>query len=192
MKIINIKNVGCIENIDEEVDFGEKGFIYGLNGSGKSTLKEIIIASFDEKKKLTKTFNKTISQCSAEIELLGKRYKFNKGVVENKDDTCLLHVFDEAYVENNVYVNGTISDNNKKNYYRVLVGEGVNKKVETMLELSTEIQNMMKELTLEKKAIDSLIFDFDDFLSIMKGINDILEKEYTIKNLVEEVLEKRI
>jgi wobble nucleotide-excising tRNase len=162
MKIEYINNVGCLRNVSN-IDLGRNMFIYGLNGVGKSTYKRLIKAAFIENSKLIGSYGVSKTQINAKFKILDKTVEFHKGKLLKPFENIDLHVFDDDYLQNIIFENGIIKDENKTNYYNILVGRGISSKVKLLNEKSLQNQSLCSE-------IDKITNELETELSLMKNI----------------------
>lgn len=193
MKLLSINKVGCIDSIVDEVDLGNLSFIYGLNGSGKSTIKDLLRKSFFPGDKLASSFGATPSSCNAEVKIFTKNVKFEKSkVVTPISSKISLHVFDERYIEENIYVNGSVTDSNKKEYFRMFVGDNVNSKITIALNRTLDTQKSKSELVKELEKIKTQNNELHDFLELIEVMKQKLNLEYNLTYIIETVVKRDI
>lgn len=162
MEIDHIMNVGCYKNVSK-IDLGRNMFIYGLNGVGKSTFKRLIQLGFKENSKLIGSYGIKKSLINAKFNILGKTAEFKSGAIIQKINNVDLHVFDDDYIQNTIFENGLINDDNKNNYYNILVGKSISEKVKNLNEKSLSNQDLCKDL-------DKLILNLETELILLKNI----------------------
>ncbi|MBM7453046.1 wobble nucleotide-excising tRNase [Acholeplasma morum] len=193
MIINEIRKVGCIDAITSQVNLSKNAFIYGLNGSGKTTIKSIIKSSFLEGSKLEPSFGSKPKDSEAKLTIFNETVEFRSGkLIKPFSNKIKLYVFDTDYIENNIYINGEISDNHKHEYFKMFVGDNVSSKIQNLLEKYTEYSNKSKEHT---ELITKLEFDFQALENFNNNIDEsvtLLRMGYDQKYLLEEVVRKRI
>lgn len=195
MKILSLEHVGCLQNVSKQIDLGQNVFIYGLNGAGKSTLKDLFKKSFYPGAKIIPSFGKSKSQCNALVEILNKKIEFKKASIQNNHNGEV-HGYDTEYVENNIYVNGSISDNNKKEYYRLFVGDNINAKINNMLvkcnEISTKSEKIFENTKKFHECIDSIESLFNIYERVKVYCSTKMDISYALEDVVKRRIEKNI
>ena len=172
MKINAINNVGCLANVNSKINLGNYVFIYGLNGAGKSTLKELFCNVSLCGGQITPKFGSNKNLCSAEIEIFNKKYEYKKSKLV-KSGKLNIHVYDNKYVEDSIYVNGSINDNNKSQYYKLFVGDQINNRIYGFLNENVELISHLEYINKITKVLDAL----DEKIALEKQILGKL-KEY--------------
>ena len=139
-KIIELKNVGCFEHLraasGNEGDFAKVNIVYAPNACGKTTLCDVfrsvqtrnpayvmgrkrIGAGTDPAIKIQLIDNDVVAFCNRQWD----------GAL-----TCpKIHVFDQRFVNDNVFVGGQIGTEQRRNVYNLALGE-------TALRLNQEVE----------------------------------------------------
>ena len=125
-KVIAIRGVGTFAAYSASGDLTFRSFtaIWGPNGVGKSTLCDIL-RSFSTGDPAPILGRRSLAgTASPEIDLLfeGGKRSFRK----NSWDTASqpqIHIFDSCYVHDNIYIGDYVEHDQRKNLYRVIVGE---------------------------------------------------------------------
>lgn len=191
MKINAINNVGCLANVNSEIDLGNYAFIYGLNGAGKSTLKELFCNISLVDGQITPKFGSNKSSCSAEIKIFNKKYEYKKSKIV-KNGKLNIHVYDNKYVEDSIYVNGSVNDNNKAQYYKLFVGDKINNRISGFLnenvELISHIENINRTINLFENTLKSV----DYILCLIKEISDFVNNKYDVNFIIDSVVKTKL
>lgn len=192
MKILYCENVGCLQKIDNPIDLGKKCFLYGLNGAGKSTIKKIFSSAFKESGQLNCTFGIPKNNCNAKITIMNKIVEYKKSKIIKPLTSINLHVYDDEYVENCIYVNGNISDTNKKEYYRIFVGDDVNQKINNILQLNSQLIDNQNKLSELIKKIQNEVNNMLKLIELFPKINKILLKKYNVEYDVDDLIKIKL
>ncbi|MBU1145002.1 MAG: AAA family ATPase [Firmicutes bacterium] len=193
MKVEIIKKVGCIEEMTIPIDLSSNAFIYGLNGSGKSTIKNILKGGFTEGSKLEPSFSGTPKMCEAKLSIFNETIIYESAKLQSPFTKKIkLFCFDEEFIENNIYINGSISDDHKKQYFRMFVGENVGQKIDHLLNKHLE---MLSENTQLKSKLDVMSNNYNSLDYFYENLDEsikILNTSYDQNFLIEEAVRKRI
>lgn len=185
-KVIKIKGVGKFENYVSKAitsfsgDFKNIVLIYGINGSGKSTLASIIHSlkgnNFFISKR--KTFQFT---GSPEVEFLingiSKPFSFSNHKWD--DNYTDIEIFDEYFINENVYTGFEIDTDHKRKLFDIILGQ-------KGIKLKREIEQIKIDIKEEQKSLTKNATDINAFVGYITN-----PKKYSILTKTEEI-EKRI
>jgi wobble nucleotide-excising tRNase len=125
-KIISVKGVGTFEAFGCKGDVTFRPFtaIWGPNGAGKSTICDILRSYGTNDPAVIVGRTSLTGGTGPDVELLfeeGKRV-FRSGAWDTSSSPNIL-VFDSYYIHENVFVGDYVEHDQKKNLYRVIVGD---------------------------------------------------------------------
>ncbi|MDE2950415.1 MAG: AAA family ATPase [Chloroflexota bacterium] len=182
-KIHNIRGVGRFKNFESKqgIVLGDLTLIYSENGQGKSTLADILrsLSKGDESRLHgRKTVGATDQFIKFETED-GIRCFHNGSWNDTLSDIL---IFDEIFINDNIYEGLSVRPEQRENLHPVIVGEvqkrGVQKE-EALVAERTQINNSQREI---KKRIESAIngivresdlrLELDEFVRL-KSVEDI-------------------
>lgn len=164
-KILKIKNIGRydIDSANDDMSFGGQTIVFGANKIGKTTLTSIFRSLKEgEGNYITcrKTFGCDISD-NQECEILydnGDKNVFG-GDWSNKD----VEIFDNEFIQKNVFVGDKIEQNHKTALHKILIDEE-NLKIQEDIDLAEdEYRELMASKELIKKEIG---INFDSFIKL--------------------------
>lgn len=204
-RINRIKNVGKFEDLDSPVDLGKLTLIYAENGRGKSTLADTFRSLCTGKTDRVlgrKTHN---SDNSPYLELSlknGDSISFNSdkwvvsmgGVFETDD----IYVFDDVFINENVYSGNTIDTPHRRNLASLIIGDTAVRFQEREDALRDSVKVREKKIERLERDIAEQIHPFrnnpsdkpsvTDFarLPVIPGIDTELEEQ---KQLVRQLKE---
>ena len=187
MKILKLENVGCLKAISQPIDLGKKVFIYGLNGSGKSTVKKLFANLNIDGAKLVPAFGKSAAKCNALLEVLGNNYKYEKGKLKDISSDSI-HVFDEAFVENSVYLNGEVKEDLKKEYYKIFVGRNVASSLQQFISKDFELNQKLQDNTFLLNKLENSILIMENFNKIHEEVSAFLALSIDTSYILDEAI----
>jgi wobble nucleotide-excising tRNase len=156
-KIIAIKNVGCLKNsaAGGNTTFSKHTFIYGANGFGKTTICAILrsLKSGDGayvvgRKTLGATTDPTV-----EILGAGINYRFANGSWTGLNSN--LAIYDGIFVAENVHSGDFVDTDQRRNLYRVIVGDAGVALANEETRLATEARAKTGEITAALRTVQS-------------------------------------
>ena len=169
-KVITIRGIGLLKEAfpSGAQPFKKINLVYAENGRGKSTFSTILrsLSTGDANLILSK---KTLGErCEPEAQILisGHCYRFRKGQW-NKSYSKIL-IFDDHFVENNVYSGSRVEAVHRENLLEFVLGEkGVLLKKD-IDRITEEIENINKELRrLEQEIIKySTPYQVEEFVNL--------------------------
>jgi len=169
-KITKLQNVGKFHRAGiSGGEYGQFTLFYAGNGRGKTTLCAVLRSMKADAPGIIED-RRTLGETAApEVNLLLDTgvATFNSG--KWKNGKSALHIFDNAFVAENVHAGERVDTEQRRNIYRVIVGakgvqlaEGVDKLDATITETTTKIAS-------EKKALQSHVptgLTFEAFLAL--------------------------
>jgi len=171
-KFIKIKNIGRFRDFSAsgDITFGKVNIIYGENSTGKTTLTSLIRSLISNKSDLVlerKTFSSTDEQY---VELLfnGKVFKFQNSSWNNCDIDLNIEIFDEFFINENIYTGLDILSEHQKYLYQFAIGE-------EGIALAREIEKIKKDLQTNKHP---------DLNSLKQQIQRLIEKYFEVEEFV--------
>lgn len=167
-KILKIKNIGRydIDSANDDMSFSKQTIIFGANKIGKTTLISIF-RSLKEGEinyiACRKTFGCNISD-NQECEILynnGDKNVFSSNW-SNKD----VDIFDNEFIQKNVFIGDKIEQNNKTALHKILINEE-NLNIQADIDLAEdEYKKLMSSKELIRKDIG---INFDSFIKFKDG-----------------------
>ena len=176
-KILKIKNIGRydIESSNDDLSFGRQTIIFGANKIGKTTLTSIF-KSLKENNKNYIVSRKTFGSGSIDKQECEIIYNDgNKNIFDTNWNNSDIEIFDNEFIQRNVFIGDKIEQNHKAELYRILIDE-------KNLKIQAEIDDKEKEneqLRREKDQIKINIGkDFESFIKLedKDGVDDIDNK----------------
>lgn len=190
-KIIKIKNTGRFLDAGCRGDttFAEHTLIYGANGLGKSTLCAILRSLQTGDSSHVEGRQTLGATDTPHIQILTKEglIKFNNG---GWSEICPnISIFDGNFVNENVYAGDIVDTDQKRNLYRIIVGEAGLSLAEQEKELAQQSRTKTSEITSTAKAIQTHLpqsMTFEAFLSLPSR-EDVDEQIYRQEATVSDV-----
>ena len=191
-KIIELKNVGCFEHLraasGNEGDFSKVNIVYAPNACGKTTLCDIFRSVQTRnptcvmgRKRIGVSADPTIKiqlEDNRIVEFCNRQWG---GV-----STCpTIHVFDQRFVNDNVFVGGQIGTEQRRNIYNLVLGE-------TALRLNQEVEAAgvkLSEATTTATQCETILsgliapHDIEKFRNIEK-VDDVDNKITALVNRI--------
>ncbi len=187
-KIVAIKNVGRFKDYmaGGDVALRRLNLFFGPNGRGKTTLCEIFRSLqtgapeiINGRKTLTATENPLVELRSASAGFTFRNGAWNATFAD-------LAIFDTTFVYANVYSGEAVSLDNKRNLYRVIVGEQGVKLAQEVEQLDEQLRTSAKRVSNAKSQIEKIVpkgTTLDGFLKLLP-VDDI---ELRTENVRKEV-----
>ncbi|MFI3190844.1 MAG: AAA family ATPase [Methylococcales bacterium] len=189
-KIIKIKNVGLLRDAKwTATEFAQATLIYAENGRGKSTLAKILYCSSIGSNDITKTID---SSDSPEVELL---FDDNKVVKLSNSEWADIYpnivVFDEHFIDKNIYSGMTVEGKHRTGLFEFILGE---KAVEIKIkinELTDEISILTKEIKNIEEKLKYLHKDvpLSNFIKLpnIQNVDDEIASHHTLIELANKI-----
>lgn len=213
-KIIKLENVKQWQHTGSkggsENDFGKLNLIYGRNGAGKSTLTKIL--DLINKRDIAKI--KKLAPLETEKEpLFNFMIKGNSITLATLDQAPEFHIFNQDFVDENLYSSNGVESSQLVNYYDFCLGKvSVDKQKEVdklkseITTLTTSMQPLEAKLktqfnrTIEqikkipnKDNVDTEIAKLNEKLIDQKSVNLYRQrKKLSLLNLVNPIFDKSI
>jgi len=148
-KINSIQSVAKFVNLSArgDIEFKRVTLIYGENGKGKSTLATIFrsLSNNEVSSILAKKTIRSIEPQKINILFEGNNcVKFENDEWDSRKDEII--VFDENYINENVYSGNHVSSQNKQNLFYLVVGQDSVKKAIEIEKIDDEIRTTHKEI----------------------------------------------
>ncbi|MEO8148106.1 MAG: AAA family ATPase [Bacteroidia bacterium] len=191
-KFIKIKGVGKFENYVPKVattfpgDFKRIVLLYGINGSGKSTLATIIRSLKGDNTLISKrrTFHLT---GSPEIELMidGISKPFNFSNDKWSDNHTDIEVFDNHFINENVFTGFTVDSDHKRKLFDIILGQ-------SGLKLKSEIEQIKFDIQEENKTLKQCAEDINTkigYITDSKKFSNLSAIEYIDRRIEDKELE---
>ncbi len=184
-KIISIKNVGRFENCCWRggAQFESMTLIYGENGRGKSTYCDVL-RSFQSgapdfilgRKRLGAT-----GDCEAVIlSEGGSKASFKTSAWDATQPA--IAIFDTTFIHQNVYAGDRIDHEQKKNLYRVIVGEEGVRLAKKVDDLDAEAREAGKDVSARQEILSAKLPVNTDLKAFIKLVGDVdIAKKITTK-----------
>ncbi|MEO6824603.1 MAG: AAA family ATPase [Nitrosospira sp.] len=172
-KIIHIKNVGRFQNsqLGGDTSLAKNSFIFGANGFGKTTMCAILrsLRTADNAHVLGR---KTLGASEApSIDFLTSRgnFRFN-GDAWSMPYTDIA-IFDGIFISENVHSGEVVDTDQKRNLYRVIIGEAGVRLAEQESKWAGESRTKTTEISSTAKAIQTHIspgMKLENFIALPK------------------------
>jgi wobble nucleotide-excising tRNase len=192
-KIISIQNTGKFKNYQTagNVEFDELTLIYGGNGLGKTTLASIF-RSLNTNNDVHIAPRKEVNNPDGKLKIklyLDKEYKYEEDKGWNGSFNKFM-IFDNKFVNENVYSGETVDHAHKKNLYYFVVGNDGVQLAKDVERLVGDIRDKINEIKEKGTEIEENILwkgEVKDFVSLSKVDNldekiSETEKEIAVLN----------
>ena len=169
-KILKIKNVGRFEDCKWRCgsQFESMSLIYGENGRGKSTFCDILRSCqlnapdfILGRKRLG-----TTGDCEVELRIDGTNPAFSKSVWSSPFTSLM--IFDMTFVHQNIYAGDKIDHDQKKNLYRVIVGEKGVALAKSVDDLDASIREVVKDVAAKRAVLEARLPKGTDLKAFIK------------------------
>ncbi|QQN62328.1 AAA family ATPase [Bradyrhizobium diazoefficiens] len=175
-KIISIKNVGRFRNSagSPNPQLAKHTFISGANGFGKTTICAVLrsLHTGDGDHIVGRKTTGVTDDIGIELLFDGAPVRFNKkGWSEPKP---MFAIFDGVFVGENVHAGEVVDVAQKRNLYRIIVGEAGVKLATKDAELSGASRNLTAEITSSTKGLQPFLasgMKVDEFLAMAPDAN---------------------
>jgi len=175
-KIIKIRNVGKLKKVDAagDVELWPMTLIFGENARGKTTLCDIL--------RSLKTGNGAYIHGRRSLAL-GEKPEvyllFDKGAVTYKDGSWTnvypeIEIFDTTFIHDNVYAGDYVDHEQKRNLYRVIVGEEGVRLAREVDKLDQAIRESDRTISEKKSRVENYVPEgvlLTDFLNFSADDN---------------------
>lgn len=154
-KLISIRRVGRFLNFSakDDIQFRKVTLLYGENGKGKTTLGAIF-RSLQLNDPGPVLGRKTVGESAKpEVTVLTDTAKVTFTGTSWTKAIPELAVFDQFYISENVYAGDLISASQKRNLYRVIIGEKGVRLAQELDELSKANRALASEIKATERAI---------------------------------------
>ncbi len=156
-KIIAIRNVGRLKSsaLPGTPAFAKYTFILGANGFGKTTICSILrsLKNGDGAPIIGRKTLGVTNEPSVEILIEGNNHRFNAGAWSSPCPD--LAIYDGIFTAENVHSGDVVDTDQRRNLYRVIVGDAGVALAEQEAELAAEARAKTGEVTTTMKAIQS-------------------------------------
>jgi wobble nucleotide-excising tRNase len=153
-KITSIKNVGKFKSGGVSGgEYAKYTLFYGGNGRGKTTLCAVL-RSLRDNKPVEITRRQTFgSQLAPEVQMLldSGPIKFNAGAWNNTHSD--IHIFDQHFIRENVHAGVEIALDQRRNFYRVVVGADGVRLANELDELDAKATSVQTTIKTDEKAL---------------------------------------
>lgn len=188
-KIIKLENVKQWQHTGSkggsENDFGKLNLIYGRNGAGKSTLTKIL--DLINKRDIAKI--KKLAPLETEKEpLFNFMIKGNSITLATLDQAPEFHIFNQDFVDENLYSSNGVESSQLVNYYDFCLGKVSVDKQKQIDKLKSEITNLTNSMQPLEAKLKS---QFNKTIEQIKRIprNDNVDTE--IAKLNEKLIDQK-
>jgi len=156
-KIIAIKNVGRLKNsaAGGNTTFAKHTFIYGANGFGKTTLCAILrsLKSGDGAYVIGRKTLGAATDPTVDILGAGINYRFASGSWSGLNAN--LAIYDGIFIAENVHSGDFVDTDQRRNLYRVIVGDAGVSLANEETRLATEARAKTGEITAALRTVQS-------------------------------------
>ncbi len=186
-----IRNVGRYESVTNTPNFGKLTLVYSENGRGKTTLCAVLrslatgcVDAVLERKRLSSNGSVAIV---ANID--GEKFAFSPSKW-NKDYSKPVIIFDERFVNDNIFSGLSVASGQRKNLHELVLGEQGVTFQKKVVELTDEISQLHSVLRERERTLSSDIrggLSFDEFCDIQidTSIDDAIESAQSAVNVIE-------
>lgn len=182
-RISKIRNVGIFKDYilnqhrHGNVEFSKLNIIYGRNASGKSTMVEILrsLKTDDEDILLSRKTLSSQSGSEVELEIDNELFSFNNGWNKSYPN---ITIFDQKFINENIYLADTISLDNRRNQFKLIIGRDNVEIARHLDEINAELRENNKNI---KKHESYLHNQIKSNVSIQDYIN--LRRDYNIEEI---------
>lgn len=193
-KIIDIQKVGRFEKLDTKAlktNFSKVVLVFGENGWGKSTLADILRSLSTSKPEIIKGRETLSAVGQQKIILLfdGQQSAFDG--TQWSGQRPKISVFDQSFINENVFSGDNVSHDHLKKQYGLVVGERGVQLVGEMLGIDEELKNINGQIKTKEKALEAITRAIDlpamnasDFVALIpleETDTAISDKELQIK-----------
>ncbi|MDW2744225.1 AAA family ATPase [Atlantibacter subterraneus] len=159
-KIVNLNNIKQLNHLSPpDHDFGLLNLIYGNNGAGKSTICKIFNALNEKNCELLEKLKSIECNDNDAIDfnfLFMKSGKLTAITKKNVSEFCWnFKVFNQDFIDNNVYAGAKIASSNLKNYHDFCLGDASVEKQNEISSLKFENESIITQANLLKTSIES-------------------------------------
>ncbi|XMB86745.1 hypothetical protein RJG79_02845 [Mycoplasmatota bacterium WC44] len=189
--IKEIKNVRNLNLKRSEYD-SKIGLVYGLNGSGKTTIKKVL-HSLTNGSSLEKNFGSLGSNSEVELLVNGKQHTYKNGWDKALAEDSLL-IFDNNFVNDNIYIDGKVSQSTKEQFTRVIYGKNLVKKYKDLTKINEKLfkaKDEYYEILNEMKQSDTYL-DLYNASNSLKVFENILNNDKNLSVAGSKVVEQHI
>jgi wobble nucleotide-excising tRNase len=190
-KITGIKNVGKFKSGGVSGgEYAKYTLFYGGNGRGKTTLCAVL-RSLRDNKPVEITRRKTFgSSLAPEVQML-----LNDGPIKFSDGAWILaksdiHIFDQQFIHENVHAGIEIAVDQRRNFYRVVVGTDGVSLANELDELDIKATNVQATIKADEKALSQHVpagMTLDNFLKLPE--NNKIDEEIAKAKLTLRVID---
>ena len=175
-KIKVIKNVGVFKNFSSperkrDLDFLKLNLIYAENGLGKTTISAILRSLTTDNNEYILD-RKTIGHEEnpfVVIQYDNNNYIFEKENWKTSPKKPEIEIFDETFVNDNVYAGDFITPEHRKNLLEFAIGEEGVRLTKNIIESNKEISDKTERMRILKQKIESSIIGimyFEKFINL--------------------------
>jgi len=197
-KFVSIKNIGRFQDAraNGDVTLGKYNLIFAENGRGKTTLCSIL-----------RSLQNGDGAIIAGRKTLGSPNEPEANILVNQNDSARflngawnqthnhIAIFDGTYVTENVYSGDAVSTDQKRNLYRVIIGEQGVRLARQIEQIDGQINDKNTEIRVAKAALDAHSpegISTDQFIALEADENidakiEAKEKELRAANEVDKI-----
>jgi wobble nucleotide-excising tRNase len=170
-KLLTLQNIGRFQSYAAagDTEFRQLTMIFGENGHGKTTLSAVL-RSLQSGDPAHITERRTLSGSGnpeARILLETGTVTFTGGAWSTRLPG--IEVFDETFVHRNVYAGDCVGHEQRKNLYRIIVGEEGVRLADQVDRLDDRIRDANKRIAERKQVVAAHVpagMDLDDFIAL--------------------------
>ena len=158
-KILRLKGIGQFEDYVAQgpVALGRVTVIYGENGRGKTTLAAVLRSLSQGDASLIQERRRLGTSHEPEAQLLVESQPLTYNAGRWLGTYPLVEVFDETFVNRNVYSGDAIEPEHRRNLHRFVLGESDVKLAQDIDKLSEDIKLLTQKLGKRQQEIEKLI-----------------------------------
>lgn len=158
-KIIDIQKVGRFEKLDTKAvgtPFTKVVLIYGENGWGKSTIADILRSLSTNKPEIVKGRETLSATGPQKIILLTEGSQTNFDGTRWNGPRPQIAVFDQTFINENVYSGDSVSLDHLKRQYGLVIGARGVELVNQMLEIDRDLKSINDAIKIKEKSFEAI------------------------------------
>ena len=190
-RINKIQNVGIFKEYKLEpnkhgyINFSKLNLIYGRNGTGKSTVVDLLrsLSTGEDSLIYSRKSLKVRDEQEVLLTLNNDFYRFSKGWNKTYAN---IRIFDQKYINENIFLADTITIDNRRNQFKLIIGESNVKITIDLNKVNEEIRKIDKEIKIvESKLRQEIIGNrsITDFVE-METKSDLREIQLELEELM--------
>ncbi|HEX2859606.1 MAG TPA: AAA family ATPase [Alphaproteobacteria bacterium] len=167
-KLVSVNSLGRFKNYSAagDVELSRLNLIYGENGKGKTTVCAMLrsLATGNPAAMIGRRSLGQASNPDAHILLSSGQATFKNGQWSQKVEN--MEIFDQTYIAENVYSGERVGNDQRKNLYRVIVGQQGVQLAEQLDKINENGRKLQADIRQKRKTLEAILGEIkvDDFL----------------------------